>query len=261
MSDTIYEIKDNVGVITLNRSDKLNSVTIEQMKELIIKLNEYEQDDNVRSIIITASGKGFCTGADLSGSGGRHDAATPMGMKLSTHIYSRLIFTIASIEKPIIAAVNGIAAGFGCNLALSCDIIYAAESAKFIEIFVKRGMTPDGGGTYFLPRLVGLVKAKELFFTGDPILAQDALDIGMINKVIPGEKLMDESFKFAKRLATSPTRSLGMIKRLLNRSFDTDLQTQLDLEAAFQGLATSTEDMREGVISFLEKRESNFQGK
>jgi len=184
-----------------------------------------------------------------------------MGMKLSTHIYSRVPFTIASIEKPVIAAVNGIAAGFGCNLALCCDMIYAAQDAKFIEIFVKRGMCPDGGGTYFLPRLVGLARAKEIFFSGEPVLAEEAFKIGMINKVVPNDTLMDETFAYAKRIAKAPTRSVGMIKRLLNRSFDSDLQTQLEFESAFQGLATSTADMIEGVTSFLEKRDSNFQGK
>jgi 2-(1,2-epoxy-1,2-dihydrophenyl)acetyl-CoA isomerase len=261
MPDTIYEEKDNLAVITLNRPDKLNSVKIEQLKELIIRLNEYEQDDSVRAIIITATGRGFCTGADLSGGGGRPDAGTAMGMKLSTHIYSRVPFTIASIEKPVIAAVNGIAAGFGCNLALCCDMIYAAQDAKFIEIFIKRGMSPDGGGTYFLPRLVGLARAKEIFFSGEPVLAQEAFDIGMINKVVPNDFLMDEALAYAKQIAKAPTRSVGMIKRLLNRSFDSDLQTQLEFEAAFQGLATSTEDMVEGVTSFLEKRNPNFQGK
>jgi len=261
LTDTIFEKKDTVAVITLNRPDKLNSVKLEQLKELIVRLNEYEQDDGIRSIILTAQGRGFCTGADLAGGGGRPDAGTPMGMKLSTHIYSRVSYTIASIEKPVIAAVNGIAAGFGCNLALSCDIIFAAQDAKFIEIFVKRGMSPDGGGTYFLPRLIGMAKAKEIFFTGDAVEAEEALKLGMINRVVPNEQLMDESLQFAKRMAQAPTRSLGMIKRLLNRSFDTDLQTQLDLEAAFQGLATSTEDMKEGVMSFLEKRNPDFTGK
>jgi 2-(1,2-epoxy-1,2-dihydrophenyl)acetyl-CoA isomerase len=261
MPDTIFEEKDDLAVITLNRPDKLNSVKIEQLKELIIRLNEYEQDDSVRAIVITATGRGFCTGADLSGGGGRPDAHTAMGMKLSTHIYSRVPFTIASIEKPVIAAVNGIAAGFGCNLALCCDIIYAAQDAKFIEIFVKRGMCPDGGGTYFLPRLVGFARAKEIFFSGEPVLAREALDMGMINKVVPNDTLMDETLEYAKRIAKAPTRSVGMIKRLLNRSFDSDLQTQLEFESAFQGLATSTADMVEGVTSFLEKRDANFQGK
>jgi 2-(1,2-epoxy-1,2-dihydrophenyl)acetyl-CoA isomerase len=261
MPDTIFEEKDNLAIITLNRPEKLNSVKIEQLKELITRLNMYEQDDSVRAIIITGTGRGFCTGADLSGGGGRPDANTAMGMKLSTHIYSQVPFTIASIEKPVIAAVNGIAAGFGCNLALCCDMIYAAQDAKFIEIFVKRGMCPDGGGTYFLPRLVGLARAKEIFFSGEPVLAEKAFEIGMINKVVSNDTLMDEAIDYAKQIAKAPTRSVGMIKRLLNRSFDTDLQTQLEFESAFQGLATSTEDMVEGVVSFLEKRDSNFKGK
>jgi len=261
MTDTIYEKRDDLAIITLNRPDKLNSVKIEQLEELVNRLNTYEQDDEVRAIVITATGRGFCTGADLTGGGGRPDANTPMGMKLSTHIYSRVPFTISSIEKPVIAAVNGIAAGFGCNLALCCDMIYAAQDAKFIEIFVKRGMSPDGGGTYFLPRLVGLARAKEIFLSGEPVLAEEALKIGMINKVVPNDQLMDETLKYAKQIAKAPTRSVGMIKRLLNRSFDSDLQTQLEFEAAYQGLATSTGDMIEGVMSFLEKRDPKFQGK
>ncbi|MCP4132939.1 MAG: hypothetical protein GY754_18385 [bacterium] len=261
MSHTLYEKQDGVAIITLNRPDKLNSVLLEQLEELTIRLNEYEQDDTVRSIILTANGRGFCTGADLTGGGGRHDAAKPVGMKLTAHVYSRAVLTIASIEKPVIAAVNGIAAGFGCNLALCCDIIYAAHDAKFIEIFAKRGMSPDGGGTYFLPRLVGLAKAKEILFSGEPILADEAERIGLINRVVQNDQLMQEALAYAQTLARSATRSIGFIKRLLNRSFETDLQTQLDLEGAFQGLATSTEDMIEGVTAFLQKRDTNFQGK
>jgi 2-(1,2-epoxy-1,2-dihydrophenyl)acetyl-CoA isomerase len=261
MPDTLFEVKDSIALITLNRAEKLNSVTLSQLEELIVKLNTYEQDDNVRAIVITATGRGFCTGADLSGGGGRHDVTTPMGMKLSAHIYGRICFTLATIEKPVIAAVNGIAAGSGCNLALSCDIIYAAQSARFIQIFVKRGMCPDCGGTYFVPRLIGLAKAKELFFSGDPVDAPTALSLGMVNKVVEDDQLMPEVLAYAQKLAQMPTRSIGMIKRLLNRSFDSDLLTQLDFEAAYQGLATSTEDMREGWTSFFEKREPRFQGK
>jgi 2-(1,2-epoxy-1,2-dihydrophenyl)acetyl-CoA isomerase len=261
MPETIYEIRDNIAIITLNRPNKLNSVTMDQLKTLVDRLNAYEQDDTVRAVIITGTGRGFCTGADLSGAGGRPDAHIAIGMKLSAHIYSRVSQTLASIEKPVVAAVNGIAAGFGCNLALSCDIIFAAEDARFIEIFVKRGMCPDGGGTYFLPRLVGLAKAKEIFFTGDAIDAREALQLGLINRVVAGDRLLDTALEFGRRMAAAPTRSIGMMKRLLNRSFDTDLQTQLDLEAAYQGLATSTEDMKEGVVAFLENREPKFRGK
>jgi 2-(1,2-epoxy-1,2-dihydrophenyl)acetyl-CoA isomerase len=261
MSDTLYEIRDSIAVITLNRPEKLNSVTMPQLEDLIIQLYRYEQDDNVRAVIITATGRGFCTGADLSGGGGRHDVATPVGMKLSAHLYGRICFTIASIEKPVIAAVNGIAAGSGCNLALCCDMVLAAKSAKFIQIFVKRGMVPDCGGTYFLPRLVGLAKAKELIMTGEPVLADDALALGMVNRVVEDGRLMEEATALAAKLAKGPTRSIGMIKHLVNRSYESDLMSQLDMEAAFQGLATATEDMREGWTSFFEKREPKFQGK
>ncbi len=261
MPDTLFEVKDSIALITLNRAEKLNSVTLNQLEELVIKLNGFEQDDSVRAVLITATGRGFCTGADLSGGGGRHDVTTPMGMKLSAHVYGRICFTLATMEKPVIAAVNGIAAGSGCNLALSCDIIYAARSARFIQIFVKRGMCPDCGGTFFVPRLIGLAKAKELFFSGDSVDAQTALELGMINRVVDDDQLMNEALAYAGKLAQMPTRSIGMIKRLLNRSFDSDLLTQLDFEAAYQGLATSTSDMSEGWASFFEKREPRFQGK
>lgn len=261
MSDTLFEMRDSIAVVTLNRPERLNSVTIAQLEELIVKLNAYEQDDAVRAIIITATGRGFCTGADLTGGGARPDANIAMGMKLSALLYGRICFTLATIEKPVIAAVNGIAAGSGCNLALSCDIIYAARSARFIQIFVKRGMCPDCGGTFFLPRLIGLAKAKELFFSGDPVEAEAALSMGMINRVVDDAQLMEETMRYAQKLAQGPTRSIGMMKRLLNRSFDSDLLTQLDLEGAYQGLATSTADMYEGCTSFFEKREPHFQGK
>jgi 2-(1,2-epoxy-1,2-dihydrophenyl)acetyl-CoA isomerase len=261
MSDTLYEIRDSVAVITLNRPEKLNSVTFSQLDELYKKLNDFEQDDSVRAILLTGTGRGFCTGADLGGGGGRADMTTPVGMKLSAHLYGRVCFTLANAEKPVVAAVNGVAAGSGCNLALSCDIIFAAKSARFIEIFVRRGMIPDGGGTYFLPRSIGLVRAKELFFSGDPVGADQALALGMINRVVADEELQVEAFAYARKLASGPTRSIGMIKRLLNRSFESDLATQLDFEAAYQGLVTSTEDIQEGWTSFFEKREPRFKGR
>lgn len=261
MSDTLYEVRDSVAVITLNRPDKLNSVTIAQLDELVVKLNAYEQDDSVRAILLTGTGRGFCTGADLGGGGGRPDMTTPMGMKLSAHLYGRVCYTMANIEKPVVGAINGVAAGSGSSLALSCDIIFAAKSARFIQIFVRRGMIPDGGGTYFIPRMIGLAKAKELFFSGDPVGAEEAMALGMINRVVDDDQLMTEAFAYASKLAQGPTRSIGMIKRLLNRSLDSDLSTQLDFEAAYQGLATSTADIQEGWNSFFEKREPQFKGR
>ncbi len=261
MSDTLYEVRDSVAVITLNRPDKLNSVTIAQLDELVVKLNAYEQDDSVRAILLTGTGRGFCTGADLGGGGGRPDMTTPMGMKLSAHLYGRVCYTMANIEKPVVGAINGVAAGSGSSLALSCDIIFAAKSARFIQIFVRRGMIPDGGGTYFIPRMIGLAKAKELFFSGDTVGAEEAMALGMINRVVDDDQLMTEAFAYASKLAQGPTRSIGMIKRLLNRSLDSDLSTQLDFEAAYQGLATSTADIQEGWNSFFEKREPQFKGR
>ncbi|MGB5216913.1 MAG: enoyl-CoA hydratase-related protein [Smithella sp.] len=261
MADTLFEEKDGIAIITLNRPEKLNSLSMAQLEELTLKINAFEQDDSVRVIIITGTGKGFSTGADLSGSGGRTDAGTGLGMKLSTHIYGRVCFALANCEKPVIGAVNGVAAGAGCNLALSCDIILAAKSARFIQIFARRGLVPDLGGSYFLPRLVGLAKAKELMFTGDPISAEKALELGMINRVVDDADLMAEAMALAGKLAQGATRSIGMIKHLLNRSLNTDLVTQLEFEAAYQGLAATTDDFKEGVVSFLEKRDPCFRGK
>mgnify|MGYP002682700734 FL=1 len=261
MADTLYDVKDGIAIITLNRPEKLNSVTMAQLEELAQKANEFEQDDAVRAIIITGTGKGFSTGADLGGAGGRSDMTTGLGMKLSAHAYGRICFALANCEKPIIAAVNGVAAGAGFNLALSCDIIIAAKSARFIQIFVRRGLIPDLGGTYFLPRLVGLAKAKELMFTGDPISAEEALKLGLINRIVDDADLMTEATAFAKRLANGATRSIGMIKHMLNRSLNTDLATQLEFESAYQGLAATTDDFKEGVYSFLEKRDPHFTGK
>ena len=261
MSDILYDVKESVAIITLNRPDKLNSVTMAQLEELIARLIACEQDDGIRAILLTGTGRGFCTGADLGGGGGRSDMTTPVGMKLSAHLYGRICYTMANTEKPIIGAINGVAAGSGASLALSCDIIFAAKSARFIQIFVRRGMIPDGGGTYFVPRMVGLAKAKEMFFSGDPVSADEALALGMINRVVDDGKLMDEAFAYAAKLAQGPTRSIGMIKKLLNRSIDSDLSTQLDFEAAYQGLVTSTADIQEGWTSFFEKREPRFKGK
>lgn len=261
MADTLFDIKDGIAIVTLNRPEKLNSLTMVQLEELSQKANEFEQDDAVRAIIITATGKGFSTGADLSGGGGRPDMTTGMGMKLSAHAYGRMCFALANCEKPIIAAVNGVAAGAGFNLALSCDIIIATKNARFIQIFVRRGLVPDLGGTYFLPRLVGLAKAKELMFTGDPISAEEALTLGIINRIVEDADLMTEAIALANKIAQGATRSIGMIKRLLNRSFNSDLATQLDFEAAYQGLAATTDDFNEGVCSFMEKRAPRFCGK
>ncbi|MBN1882534.1 MAG: enoyl-CoA hydratase/isomerase family protein [Deltaproteobacteria bacterium] len=261
MSDILIEQDGNIGIVTLNRPDHMNALTAGMIKDLTGYFSEAEQDDSIRSIILTGTGRAFSTGADLAGGAGREDVQTPMGMKLSTHLYFRVFYYMNTIEKPIVTAINGTAAGAAVNLALGGDIIVAAQGVKFIEVFARRGMFPDAGGCYILPRLVGLPKAKELMFFGDNLLAEDALAIGLVNKVVPSEKLMEAAMEYAERLAKGPTRALGMMKKMLNRSFEMNIQEAMDYEAAFQGILASTEDVREGVMSFFEKRPPEFKGK
>ena len=261
MPELLFDKQDNVGIVTLNRPERLNALTFSMAKDLVSYFQEAEQDDSIRAIVLTGNGRAFCAGADLSGSAGRSDALTPMGMKVSVVIYERAFFLMYTMEKPIVNAINGIAAGAGASIALAGDIIVAAEGAKFIEVFVRRGLVPDAGSAFLLPRLVGLAKAKEIAYFGEDIPAQKALEIGLINRVVPNEKLMEEAMAVATRLATGPTRAIGMMKKLLNRSFELDIQTVLEFESAFQAIAVSTEDAKEGVTSFLEKRPPQFKGK
>ena len=261
MSELLFDKQDAVGIVTLNRPDNMNALTFGMIKGLISYFQEAEQDDSIRAIVLTGNGRAFCTGADLTGGAGRSDMHTPIGMKLSAHLYGRVFFTMYTIEKPIVNAINGTAAGAGVNIALAGDIIVAAEGARFIEVFVRRGLVMDAGGFFLLPRLVGLAKAKEIAYFGEDIPAEKALALGLINKVVPKEKLMEEAMAYATRLATGPTRAIGMMKKLLNRSFELDIQTVLEFESAFQAIAVSTDDAREGVTSFLEKRPPKFTGK
>ena len=209
----------------------------------------------------TGAGRVFSTGADLTGRrSARKDAHTPLGMRISTFGYSRMVNAIWALEKPVVCAVNGTAAGASCNLALSCDLVMAADTAKFIQVFVRRGLIPDGGGTYILPRLVGLPRAKQLMMLGEDLPAAQALAMGLIYNVVPAEKLMEEAMALAQRLACGPTRSIGMIKSMLNKSFESDIVAALEREASLQGIAAGTGDFIEGVMSFLEKRPPEFKG-
>jgi len=182
-------------------------------------------------------------------------------MKITALTYGKVFFAMATIEKPIITAVDGLAAGAGLGIALGGDIVVASERTRFIEVFVRRGLHPDAGSCFILPRLIGLARAKEMMFFGDDLLADEALRIGLINRVVPKEKLMEEAMSLARRLATGPTRAIGMMKKLLNRSFELDLQSVLEFEAAFQAVLVSTDDVKEGISSFLEKRPPKFEGR
>ncbi|MBU1942621.1 MAG: enoyl-CoA hydratase/isomerase family protein [Actinobacteria bacterium] len=261
MDELLRERKGAVEVLTLNRPEKKNAFTMDLVQEMGAVMHELQFDDEVRAVVVTGAGDGFCTGADLSGGGGREDAFTAPGMRITCFAYSRLCHAMWVLEKPIIGAINGVAAGAGCNLAFSCDLLVASEKAKFIQVFVRRGLIADLGGTYFLPRLIGLAKAKELMFFGDDVPARKALEMGLVNAVVPQEELMDKAMEIADRLAAGPTRAIGMMKGMLNKSFESDLAGCLDREGSCQGIAVATADVVEGVTAFMEKRPPDFKGR
>jgi 2-(1,2-epoxy-1,2-dihydrophenyl)acetyl-CoA isomerase len=220
-------------------------------------LDECELNDAVRAIVITGEGKAFCAGQDLG------EAVDPEGPELTTIVeehYNPIILRIRNIEKPIIAAVNGVAAGAGANIALACDITIAKKSASFIQAFSKIGLIPDSGGTFFLPRIIGTQKALALMFTGDKVMAEQAEQMNMIYKAVDDDQFIDEVKKFAENLAAMPTRGLGLTKKAVNQSMTNDLAQQLAVEGVLQTEAGETYDFREGVNAFLEKRKPIFKG-
>jgi len=257
MSSILFEIKDSVGFITLNRPDKFNSFNREMALLLQEKLDECASLHEIRSVYITGAGKAFSAGQDLGELAGEN--AISIDIILSEH-YNPIIKRIRNLPKPVIAAVNGVAAGAGANMALCCDIVVAAQSSSFLQAFSKIGLIPDSGGTYFLPRLVGWQKASALSMLGDKVPAMDAEKMGMIYKVFPDESFADESKKIAVTLAQMPTKGLAFTKHLLNYSFTNSYEEQLLQEDIFQQKAAATYDYKEGVQAFLEKRQPKFKG-
>ena len=257
MNSILTEEKNNVLVVTLNRPEKLNCFNREMALQLISILDKAENNNNIRAIIITGMGKAFCAGQDLS------EAIDPNGpgiKKIVGEHYNPIILKIRSIEKPIIAVINGVAAGAGANIALACDIIYASKSASFIQAFSKIGLIPDSGGTYTLPRLVGFNLASALMISGDKLSADDAKNFGIVYKVFDEENLMELSIASAIKIAAMPTKAIGLTKRLLNKTYSNSLEQQLLLEKNLQIEAANTLDYKEGVNAFLEKRNPNFKG-
>lgn len=241
----------------MNRPEKFNSFVRDMAMDLQVKLDEAAADDSVRCIVLTGVGKAFCAGQDLA------EATDPNGPELSNIVsehYNPIIQRIRRIEKPVIAAVNGVAAGAGANIALACDIVLATESASFIQAFSKIGLIPDSGGTFFLPRLVGWQRASALMMTGEKVSAADAVSIGMIYKAIPDDQFEASVLEMANQLAQMPTKGLGLTKRALNQSFGNNLSQQLDLEDELQSQAGRTDDYAEGTRAFLEKRKPEFKG-
>ncbi|OGU35553.1 MAG: 2-(1,2-epoxy-1,2-dihydrophenyl)acetyl-CoA isomerase [Ignavibacteria bacterium GWB2_35_6b] len=251
---------ENIAIIKLNRPDVLNSFNKPMGSELKQALLYCSDDSNIRAVLLTGEGKGFCAGQDLEEAVPKGDQPlTDLG-ELIRENYNPIIKLIRSIEKPIVCAVNGVAAGAGANIALACDIVVASDKASFIQAFSKIGVVPDSGGTYYLPRLVGFSRATSLMMLAEKVTAEEAQNIGMIYKVFSHEKFLEESLSIAKHLSTQPTKALGYIKRLLNKSFENNLDEQLKLEEELQTLAGKTSDYKEGVKSFQEKREPNFRG-
>ncbi len=258
MSFIISELKNNVMLITLNRADKFNSFNREMAFQLHEALDNAEKNETVRAIVLTGTGKAFCAGQDLA------EAIDPNGpgiAKIVDEHYNPIILRLRNIEKPIIAAVNGVAAGAGANIALACDIVTATHSASFIQAFSKIGLIPDSGGTFFLPRLIGFQKASALMMLGDKVSATEAQHMGMIYKVLSDETFMEDVLKLAETLSNMPTKAIGFTKRLLNQSMTNDLSAQLLHEGNLQVEAADSYDYKEGVNAFLEKRKAEFKGK
>ncbi|MEC4575859.1 enoyl-CoA hydratase/isomerase family protein [Streptomyces virginiae] len=261
--DTVlHRTENNVSWITLNRPEAMNAVTWAQRERVIALLADASADPAVRAVVLTATGKGFCAGADLRGApatgGDRVAGDVARTIRLGAQ---RLITAVLDCEKPVLAAVNGTAAGIGSHLALACDLVIAAEGARFIEVFVRRGLVPDGGGAYLLPRLVGPQKAKELMFFGDAVPAAEAARLGLVNKVVAAEELQDTAREWAERLAQGPTRALAMTKQLVNASLDGDRAAALAAEATAQEINMTTADANEGVASFVERRTPKYLGR
>jgi 2-(1,2-epoxy-1,2-dihydrophenyl)acetyl-CoA isomerase len=258
LTHIIAEKRGAVAYLTLNRPEKFNSFNRHMALELQTALNDTQEDNTIRCVVITGAGKAFCAGQDLA------EVVDPQGPDLTTILsehYNPIIRQLRALQKPVIAAVNGVAAGAGANIALACDIVVAAENASFIQAFSKIGLIPDSGGTWTLPRLVGFQRASALMMTGDKVSAHEAHSIGMVYQVVAADAFTRHIAGLADRMAAMPTRGLWLTKQALNESCFYGLDDQLDTEEALQTAAGQTSDYAEGVVAFLEKRPAQFLGK
>jgi 2-(1,2-epoxy-1,2-dihydrophenyl)acetyl-CoA isomerase len=258
----LVEKKDGFATITLNRPDKLNAFNDELTFQLQDALKEAEKDTAVRAVILTGAGRGFCSGQDLAARTFSDDSKQKPSLSDSIRRrYNPIIIRLRKMEKPVIAAINGVAAGAGASLAFACDIRIAADNSTFVQSFSRVGLVPDSGATFVLPRLIGLTKAYELMITADKIDSAEALRLGLLNKVVPAADLMKEAEAFAAKLAKGPTKAFGLTKRAMNRAVYPDLEELLDNEANLQEIAGRSDDFQEGVKAFMEKREPAYSGK
>jgi len=257
----LLEKKDGVGTITLNRPEKYNAFAGLMRQEIVEVITDVARDREIRVVVITGAGKAFCVGGDVNEFVSGTTQALASEVSSERHAMCKATLTINTMEKPVIASVNGVAAGGGCNLALSCDIRIASEKARFGQVFVRRGAHPDWGGIYFLPRLVGYAKAAELIFSGEVVGAEEALRIGMVNKVVPHEELAQRTRDFAEGMAKNAPIPIAFAKRGLQNFSKWDLPQALDYESYALEVCKQSEDFLEGFSSFLEKREPVFKGK
>jgi 2-(1,2-epoxy-1,2-dihydrophenyl)acetyl-CoA isomerase len=258
----LYDVRDRIATLTLNRPDRLNALGDSLREDLYDAIGKAAVDPEVGVLVVTGAGRGFCSGGDVKSMSEREQAGagSPANERFAP-IRDRVILAMRDCPKPIIAAVNGAAAGAGMNLALACDLRIASSTAKFSQAFAKRGLTPDWAGSYFLPRIVGVGKASELLFTGDTIDAAEALRLGIVNAVAAPEALMDEAYKLAAKIASGPPIAIGLTKRAIHHNEEVDLRAALEFETFIQGLARETEDYKEGVRAFVEKRAPVFRGR
>lgn len=261
MDEILHTVENGVSWITLNRPEAMNAVTWDQRERIIALLAEASAEPEVRTVVLTATGRGFCAGADLRGAPATGERVAGDVARMIRLGAQRFIGSVLDCEKPVIAAVNGTAAGIGAHLAFACDLVLAADSARFIEVFARRGLVPDGGGAYLLPRLIGPQRAKELMFFGDAVPAAEARAMGLVNRVVPAEALEETAREWAERLARGPTRALALTKQLVNASLDADRSTAFAAEAVAQELNMTTRDAQEGVASFVERRAARYEGR